>query len=230
MKNSSPIFFVDKLPAFDTPFIIEESIAHHLRVRRELTIGFEFILSTGSEFTYAQITQLTKKHVEGKAHGTLKVPEKKLDIHLYQAVLKPESMAWICQKATELGVSSIQPLITERVQGHHWTANTAQHLSKIMSSAATQSKQLQLPLLKPACTLEECDWPSYSWFMADFGGEPWPRERAAGSIGLLVGPEGGWSQRDQQYLPAHLKRIQLTETVLRAETAAMVCLSLAFCA
>jgi 16S rRNA (uracil1498-N3)-methyltransferase len=138
-------------------------------------------------------------------------------------------MAWLCQKATEMGISSITPFFAERSQHHYWTAKSAQHMMKIIESAAAQSYQLQLPQLGSVCRLEELSWPNtYQWITADFDGSQWPHGCSAQPLGLLIGPEGGWTSKDKNLLPKEMHVVRLTPTVLRAETAALMCLSLAF--
>ncbi|NBV27730.1 16S rRNA (uracil(1498)-N(3))-methyltransferase [bacterium] len=230
MAQSSPIFFLEKLSNQADLLILPESITHHLRVRRELDIGFKLTLSDGTLYTNAHIENITKKAVYVRCELIQYVSPKTTSIHLYQAVLKPDAMAWVCQKATEIGVSSIHPLLTERSQHHHWTAKTHEHLRKIIESAATQSHQLQLPVLAPVSTLDQKVWADkHTWFVAEFGGSRWPRSAPKQPLGILIGPEGGWSKKDVESFPAHVHKIELTSSILRAETAALVCLSLAFC-
>lgn len=150
------------------------------------------------------------------------------DMWLAFALLKREATSLVVQKATELGVAALLPVMTARTRS---TPFNPARLTAIVTEAAEQSERLTLPRLEPPRPLSGllADWPHDRRLFAaiersDAPGVP----RASGPAGLLVGPEGGFTAEEQAALAAHpaVTRVSLGETVLRAETACIVGLAL----
>jgi 16S rRNA (uracil1498-N3)-methyltransferase len=154
-------------------------------------------------------------------------------IHLAQAVSKGDRMEFVIQKAVELGVASITPLLTahcvvrldqERLAKKHaqWQA--------IAIAACEQSGRNQLPDIHPACSLdsylEHCQattklvlYPSAAKSWRDY-------VSTHGDVALLIGPEGGLSDEEvNQAMAAKFQPLCLGPRVLRTETAAIAALS-----
>lgn len=154
-------------------------------------------------------------------------------IHLAQAVSKGDRMEFVIQKAVELGVASITPLLTahcvvrldqERLAKKHaqWQA--------IAIAACEQSGRNQLPDIHPACSLdnylEHCQattklvlYPSATKSWRDY-------VSTQGDVALLIGPEGGLSNQEiNQAMGAQFQPLCLGPRVLRTETAAIAALS-----
>ncbi|MGH7152963.1 MAG: RsmE family RNA methyltransferase, partial [Acetobacteraceae bacterium] len=134
----------------------------------------------------------------------------------------------VVQKATELGVAALLPVMTARTNSMPF--NPAR-LAAIATEAAEQSERLTLPRLEPPQPLSRllADWPPDRPLFAAIehsaaSGVP----HASGPAGLLVGPEGGFTEAEQAALGAHpaVTRVSLGETVLRAETACIAGLAL----
>lgn len=147
-------------------------------------------------------------------------------VHLAVSRLKPDAWGWMLEKVTELGITHIHPLITERVQfAKNWQADKWYSLIK---GAAQQCERLDVPALSSPQTLEAflkgLD-SSVQWFAAV--------ERCDTSlwkaadhyhVGVIVGPEGGFSEHEKNMILAHQKvqSVSLGSNILRAETAAIV--------
>lgn len=133
------------------------------------------------------------------------------------ALVKGERPEWVVQKLTEVGVDRIVPFVAERsvVQwdGDKAARNHARLLT-VAREAAMQSRRTWLPTVEPIATFAEvAGRPGAA--LADRHGRP---PTLAHPV-VLVGPEGGWSERERsEGLPA----VNLGPTVLRAETAAIV--------
>ncbi len=127
--------------------------AHYLHRVLRLAIGDRIVLFNGDGWDYpATISSISKDQAMVQVSARLPaVPESALDIHLVQAVSRGERMDTSLQKATELGVSIIQPLITERVEvklhGKR-LAKRMQHWQGVIISACEQSGRAKLPLLQ----------------------------------------------------------------------------------
>lgn len=162
--------------------------------------------------------------------------ESPLDTHLALAVLRGERMDWALQKAVELGVHAVSPLLTGRTEvklhGRR-LANKLRHWREVMVHASQQSGRTQVPALADPQALD-------AWLEALPGGarddlrllldpEGAPPDRAeqpGGGVTLLVGPEGGFTATERRAADAAgFRAIALGPRVLRAETAPVTALT-----
>ncbi len=150
------------------------------------------------------------------------------DLWLAFAVLKRDATDLVVQKATELGASLLQPVLTERTGA--WRVNV-DRLAAIATEAAEQSERLTVPRIAAVRPLRDVlgAWPADRPLFAALerrAAPPlsgWPRP-----AGLLVGPEGGFSPRELDELCRYpfVRAVTLGPGILRAETAAIVGLAL----
>ena len=145
------------------------------------------------------------------------------DLWLAFALLKRDATDMVVQKATELGVSAILPVITERTNA---TRVNIERLVAIAIEAAEQSERLTVPRVRPPQPLPHllADWPDdRTLFAAVERLDATPLRPATGPAGLLVGPEGGFAQPEVRLLERtpSVRPISLGRLVLRAETACM---------
>ena len=153
--------------------------------------------------------------------------ESPLRITLVQAVSRGERMDYCLQKATELGVATIQTLLTERVEvrlDEKRLAKRMAHWRGVITSACEQSGRARLPHLFPPIPLRE--WQrSYSSavrLVLEPGTDLSLTSRTfnAMAVELLIGPEGGLSEAELQELDiAGVIKVCLGPRVLRTETA-----------
>jgi 16S rRNA (uracil1498-N3)-methyltransferase len=150
------------------------------------------------------------------------------DLWLAFAPLKRDATDLVAEKATELGVAALLPVVTERT-------NTARvnrdRLVAIATEAAEQCERLTVPAVAapvPLATLLR-DWPPARTLFVAAERRPVPNLTAApGPAGLLIGPEGGFTDRELDLLRRHpfVHPVSLGPRILRAETAAIVGLAL----
>ena len=169
------------------------------------------------------------QHVEGLAN------ESPLALTLAQGVARGEKMDLIMQKATELGVARIVPLLTERAEVKLDPARAEKRLAHwraVVASACEQSGRARVPEVCAALPLR-------AWLdgLADDGamrlallpeGELGMRGLPFGQAGglLVVGPEGGLGERDVQALrAANFAGLRLGPRILRTETAGLAALA-----
>jgi 16S rRNA (uracil1498-N3)-methyltransferase len=156
-------------------------------------------------------------------------PEPTVDILLACAVLARQRMQWVMQKATELGVRRLVPLLTEHsVQASALEAEQPHAWAGHIARAAKQCRRSSLPHLLAPVTLEAflssplLAATELRLFLDDRSESlPPPGERPK-RIALFVGPEGGFSDLERKQLATHAKPWVLGGRVLRAETAALV--------
>lgn len=149
------------------------------------------------------------------------------EIRLYQAIPKGDRWEWTIEKATELGVTAIYPILTERtvVQVHPGKlAAKLERWQKIATAAARQSHAALTPSVEAPIQLKDALLSEGRKYFGDFEGESASDFELKGSnepIELFVGPEGGFSAAELQLLNANATGIYLGPQVLRAETAAI---------
>lgn len=153
-------------------------------------------------------------------------------IHLAQAVSKGERMELVIQKAVELGIASITPLLTAhcvvRLDVDRLAKKHAQW-QNIAIAACEQSGRNKLPIIYPACSfdvfLQHCHATTKLILNPD-AAKTW-RDCIfpEGDIALLIGPEGGLSREEvNQAMMATFQPLCLGPRILRTETAAIVAL------
>lgn len=147
-------------------------------------------------------------------------------------LLKREAMDWLVEKASELGVTHLQPLITDHTPAERVNI---ERLQKIAREAAEQCERLDIPKLLPVLKLR-------NWLAAsDNTALLTALERAQAQpllsaiqklalsqpLAILIGPAGGFSAHEAALLPSlpHVHCCDLGTRLLRAETAAIMCLS-----
>lgn len=150
--------------------------------------------------------------------------ESPLAIYLLQGIAKPAHMDYALQKAVELGVSHIQPVLCQRTAGGAALSRKVAHWQGIVISACEQSGRTRLPDVASPLPLEaaiqgiKADlrlvlWPFAEHALRNFHTQP-------ASVALLIGPEGGLTEAEvrtacqQDFIAVHLGR-----RILRTETA-----------
>lgn len=203
--------------------------AHRLRSVLRLEKGAAVLLFNERDGEWeARIDELGRDRVSLSLTRRLRevAPEREL-VFLF-APIKKARLDWLVEKACELGATLLRPVTTERTQSLR--LNPAR-LDALAKAAAEQSERMSLPEIRPPEPLARvlADWPlERPLVVCDESGEGEPIAAAAeriegGPLALLVGPEGGFTQRELDAfseLP-FVSRVGLGPRVLRAETAAL---------
>lgn len=174
----------------------------------------------------ARITDAGKREVTAQVIEQLREREDVPDFWLCAALLKKPNFDLVLEKATELGVRRIQPLITRRSVADKLNMDRAR---SIMCEAAEQCARTALPELAEPVKLEMLlkHWPTdRALFFADEeGGAPALAAFADHGVpaALLVGPEGGFDPQERDLARSMMttRAISLGPRILRAETAAI---------
>ena len=216
---------------------IQGDAANHITRVLRLERGDALIIFDGRGGEYAARIEEFRKGVVVVRVGdrTAVVRESPLSLTLAQGVSRGERMDWVVQKATELGVSRIVPVLTERTVVK-LDANQAErkllHWQGIATAACEQSGRDRIPAIDAPLALVE--------FLGGVGGHatrmllsPTGSLRIAevarrdGGIIVLIGPEGGLAETEQQAaLAAGFTAVRMGPRVLRTETAAVAALTL----
>jgi 16S rRNA (uracil1498-N3)-methyltransferase len=175
----------------------------------------------------AEIAQAGKKRCTLTVVERLRERESVPDLWLLFAPIKRGRIDWLVEKATELGVARLQPVITrrtivERLNLERLRAHTIE--------AAEQCERTALPELAEPVKLDALlkSWPADRplYFADERGGEPFAP--TPGPAAILIGPEGGFTDEEREGVRAlpQARPISLGPRILRADTAALAALSL----
>ena len=209
--------------------------ARHVQVLRlQPGDGITLFNGEGGEFD-AAVTRMGRSDVEvqvGAHHAVER--EAPRAIHLLAGITANERMDWLVEKATELGVASITPMVAERsvlkLKGERAEKKLA-HWQGVAVAAAEQCGRNRVPTVHPAITLTD-------WLKKAPSGERWvlSLSESAQSLALLTGnadvtvlsgPEGGLSPSEETAaLAAGFVPVTLGSRVLRAETAPLALLAI----
>ena len=212
--------------------------AHHLHRVARLTVGEEIEISDRKQVFVAIVTSSRPDLVEFNIQQELKAPGQGIAVVLMLSVIKFARFEWAIEKATELGVETILPIVAER-SDQRLVAGARRRRDrwrKIAFEAAQQSRRIAPPEIESPLDLSEalvmhqaplrlfCDTDSPALRQAvaerQFDNAPQP------SAIVVVGPEGGWSGQERQAAAdAGLTAISMGPLILRAETAAIAALA-----
>jgi len=208
--------------------------AHYLSTVLRCKTDDTLIVTDSSGSTYsARISAINKKQTSIEITGSFHLnSESPLDIVLAQGLLKGEKMDLVIQKATELGVKEIAPVITERSQIRE--TRKLQRWQKIAEEASRQCGRSRIPLIHEPAVFEtvlmtpgqhkgiicwEKDGAPFSAAVDEFKGEK--------RIVLCLGPEGGFSEKEVKTAKDRGFTVaSLGKRILRAETAAIASIAI----
>lgn len=223
----------------NTTISLDDGAAHHLAKVLRAAVGEALIVFNGAGGEYqAVITQITKKGVEVRLDQFIsREVESPIKIELAQGIARGEKMDFIMQKAVELGVSRITPLITERgnvrLTGER-EAKRHQHWQSVVVSACEQCGRNVVPEVAAPESLQA--WlpvakADYRFVLSPHVNDKLPAQIPAGaSVILLIGPEGGLSDAEvDAAAAAGFQPLSLGPRVLRTETAALAALTALQC-
>ena len=229
--KSAPRLFVTGRLAAGATVSIEGPQAHYLGKVMRVLPGEAVVLCddlTG-EWT-ARVTQVSKREVMLTPEVRTREREEVPDFTLCAALLKKPHFDLVLEKATELGVRRIQPLVTRRCVADKLNPERAR---AILVEAAEQCARTALPELAETAKLDALlrNWPEdRTLFFADeTGGEPAVTAFATpGPAALLIGPEGGFDDTERAAIRAlpQARPISLGPRILRGETAAIAATAL----
>lgn len=213
---------------------LDGSRAHYLGKVLRVTVGTPLCLFDGSGFEYAATVLAVGKHTVRVQLGAGRDPgtESPLCTTLALGISRGERMDYAIQKSTELGVSAIQPLLTQhcevKLQGERQDKRL-EHWQQVAISACEQSGRVRVPPVLAPLSLEDFVSTSAAALKLLFDqGETTVLSgpRPAGEVALLIGPEGGLAPqelalaREQGFVG-----IQLGPRILRTETAPVAALA-----
>jgi 16S rRNA (uracil1498-N3)-methyltransferase len=223
----------------DTAALIGDHAVHLARVLRAM-IGQEFDIAVGTGVRRGVITSISDKRVDFTL-GEERVLKPAPQVTLALAIFKFDRMEWAIEKCTEIGVARIVPVIARRSDAHLAAAAGKRHdrFLRVVRQAAEQSRRLAPPEISAPVKLRDIGGHVASATACVVLAESLAgceednrlgevlRSRPT-NIALAVGPEGGWADEELAWFrEAGWVAASLGDTILRAETAAVVATALA---
>lgn len=215
---------------------LDEKASHHLARVLRAKVGDQLIVFNGQGGEYeAVITQINKKNVlVNIANFILRDAESPINIYLAQGIARGEKMDFVVQKAVELGVKKIIPLITERSNvrlTNEREEKRLQHWQAVAISACEQAGRNYIPEILAPIKLTE--WLGQVQADKCFVLSPHVQTKMpnnelskGASIALLIGPEGGLSENEVDNAIQHnFIPLNLGPRILRTETATIAAIT-----
>jgi 16S rRNA (uracil1498-N3)-methyltransferase len=212
---------------------LDRGQAHYLGTVLRLTSGESVLVFNGRDGEWRATLQAQKRAAALTVEVRTRPQPMPADLHYLFAPLKAARLDYMVQKAVEMGVSVLQPVLTRH--GQVTRVNSERMLANAIE-AAEQCGLLSLPEIKPPAPLtdvlagwdlerrlvfcdEDAELKSPVAALADLPSAP---------LAVLIGPEGGFSaeERDMLLKRPHVVRLSLGPRILRADTAAVAALAI----
>lgn len=211
--------------AADSEITIGGDEMHHAARVVRVRPGEAVELFDGEGLAFSgEVVEVTAAGLRVRVEAPVPSRESPLDLTLAMAIIQLDKFELVLQKATELGVRALIPLVTDhgevrperyRGKGERW--------EKIVFEAVKQCGRSRIPRLFAPAALDEVVLRPGLKMIFDADTEPGPRPGTIGSVTIFIGPEGGWSKREIAVARQHeCLFATLGPRRLRAETAAIV--------
>ena len=228
--------FIDQPLAVGLTVALPENQVHYLRNVLRVESGVELFVFNGKDGEFsAVLSVLNKRGGQIQICRQLREQPKKQDVRLYFSPLKKDRTELVIEKATELGVTRIIPVITQYTSVKRVNV---ERLKTIALEACEQCRRLDVPEIFEAVALtdllkEQDETKPLLVHLDETGAGKKAREIFNGldRVSFLVGPEGGFSQQERDRI-AQTKNtlgMDLGERILRAETATIAAVALFMC-
>jgi 16S rRNA (uracil1498-N3)-methyltransferase len=227
-------FFVDAVHSGHAQIVGEQ--AHHLSRVLRVEPGQKFEISDNRTVYLAVVESARKDLVSFAIVEQIEAGAPVVRTAILASLIKFEHFEWMIEKATELGVERVIPVEAERSE--KGLAAAAQkrmaRWSRIARESSEQSRRTRLPTIERVVSLTNAlrDQADYRYVLEEAEAPPIvsivpAALRAEDRVGVLVGPEGGWTDRERAEIArAGWAAVSLGPQILRAETAAIAGLSI----
>jgi 16S rRNA (uracil1498-N3)-methyltransferase len=228
-------FFVQQFA--DNRAVMEGQPAHHLGRVLRAQQGQLYELSDGQGVRLGRIERVGRERIEFVLLEEIPAYPPSFETTLLLSIVKFDAFEWAIEKATELGVASIIPLVAARSEKALVAAakKRAARWNKILLEASQQSRRVRLPTLEPLAQAPKAFAAPGATEIAKLMLSERPsaaplRQVLAGAkasqLALAIGPEGGWT--DEEFGAAEMagfREVSLGKLILRTETAVVAALS-----
>jgi 16S rRNA (uracil1498-N3)-methyltransferase len=224
-------FFLPFSATDNSLIIADEKIVNQIKNVLRLKAGDEILIFNGEKERKGKIEEIAKNAIKIiLKEEVINLREPKIKVKLFCSLLKKDNFELVVQKATEVGVKEIYPIISKRTVKFDFKK---ERMDKIIKEASEQSMRISLPILHQTISFQEalkessqnqlnvfCDLssPLFSEILKEK-----LISKKIDSLGVFIGPEGGWSEEE-----IHLAKdnnflmVKLSDLVFRSETAAII--------
>ena len=232
MSAKIRLYFSDKIQS-DLVAHLKKEQSHYIKDVMRLKVGDNFsVFNTQGEWN-ASIMSFDKDGAQIKIINKLRDKKNEQNIWLAFTLIKQNSLNFLIQKGTELGVQNFIPILSERTMVKN--INT-KRIKKIIIESSEQSNRISIPEIKNLKTLKDflynfpkngclvfCD---INCNMSDL--KNILSKKDSGQICILIGPEGDFSEKERKLITDlnQTHSISLAKNILRAETAAVAAVTL----
>ena len=226
--KSLPRLFVREALREETIVELDADQANYLRNVLRLRAGAEILAFDGISGEWlARIADSAKKRMTLSVERQTREAESIPDVWLAFGPVKRAQTDWLVEKATELGVARLVPVVTQRTVAERVRLD---RLEKIAIEAAEQCGRTRVPQITEPVPLrsflQEIDPERHLYFADESGGEPPATSFHEGPAVILTGPEGGFTDEEREFVRGSgASAISLGPRILRAETAALAALA-----
>jgi 16S rRNA (uracil1498-N3)-methyltransferase len=225
-QTKAPRLYVDHDLAvgIDTP--LSSDHAHYLLSVMRKNDGDAVRVFNGRDGEYlGEIKRIGKKDAVLKIAEKIQgQPETIRATHLYFAPIKKDRLGFLIEKATELGVTDFHPVMTDHTENRHFKHDK---VIRQIVEAAEQCERLDMPHLHDITELSDLPDDQIYAAIERQDAKIFCPQSNYDDIAILIGPEGGWSEKEIQSLQSRpsIIPVSLGPRILRAETAALFMLS-----
>lgn len=216
--------------------IFDESFFFRVGSVLRLKVGNKLIIFNNNSSLLVSIFNVGKNFISLEPVEEIVQKEPLLKVHLFLSFLKKAAFEEAVYFATETGCASITPIITEKSQPYFWSEKEKVRLNKLIISAREQSKsfgpvELREPIKISKIKNNNQVLPT---FICDPEGRPFIKayeeilENKSVSVGLIIGPEAGFSTKEYQWFEdikkesSNFYSVSLTRSILRAPEALLL--------
>ena len=229
-----PFFYIESFDASQQLITLNEETSKHVVQVLRMQVGEQLNLTDGKgSLLTAAISDAHKKHCVVQIQAASYQPQAARKITIAVSLVKNASrFEWFLEKATEIGVTEIIPLLCERTERQHFRYD---RMKGIVVSAMLQSQQTWLPVLHEPMKFENLKMTQFENALKliahceETAKNPFSNfqiDQFSNCI-ILIGPEGDFTNEEiNQAIAAEYKPVMLGETRLRTETAAVVAATL----
>lgn len=201
--------------------ITDEKLVHQIGHVLKMKTGEKFVVfADGGDDTVVEIKDRDKKNIFVETVSKTEVLQPKINLIAVVSIVKGGAFELIVQKLTELGVSAIVPLLSDRTVKQSIRLERVQSISDeaLEQSGGTRRVKIYEPIDLAEC-FEKFKFPSVVF---EIGAGNLEKENNEQLV-MYIGPEGGWSEKDLElFKKNNVSFVGLGSRVLRADTAAIV--------
>ncbi len=224
-------YFVETM--IDDELVIKDTNQyHHMAHVMRMKMGDHVVVcDRDGHCFYMKITAIDKASVTLEKVRALPKLDKKFHLTLAQSLIRKDHFELVCQKATELGVDTIIPIVTERtiIKIDEKTENKKlTRWQAIIQEASEQSQRSSVGEIKSVMSLEAIDFSRFDKVFVAYEKENSISLKKAlektskdAKILIVIGPEGGFTEQEITFLDKVAQVVTLGPRILRSETAAL---------